>query len=212
MCAVAAGEPATPERWCCVTSGAKTFLDDVEYAGGPPPQSIQSRVTLDLHTREMVGNHGYADGRPAAADCLFPSDADSMDTVTYFHHSPQIARECGWSRTPTPRHGLAEGYAAVYESPCLHGVSGVLPCDMDRGFDSTAIAAAPGQSEDAGEGSGGVDLVDIDVPPILTMMMLRLRCQSQRLSDSRRARPPSRIYSITLRRTPVARHVTGQRL
>eukprot|EP00959_Pyramimonas_sp_CCMP1952_P062177 1299601-Pyramimonas_sp.AAC.1 len=35
---------------------------------------------------------------------------------------------------------------------------------MDRGLDSIRIVAAPGQNEDAGEGSGGVDLVDIDAP------------------------------------------------
>eukprot|EP00959_Pyramimonas_sp_CCMP1952_P180467 3773687-Pyramimonas_sp.AAC.1 len=55
-----------------------TFLDDVEFAGGPPPQSSQSRVTIDLHTQEMLGNHDYADGRPAASDCPFPSDVGSM--------------------------------------------------------------------------------------------------------------------------------------
>eukprot|EP00959_Pyramimonas_sp_CCMP1952_P388299 8136827-Pyramimonas_sp.AAC.1 len=66
MRAAAAGKPATPERRCCVTSGAKTFLDDVESAVGPPLQSIQSRVTIGLLTQEMIGNHGYADGRPAA--------------------------------------------------------------------------------------------------------------------------------------------------
>eukprot|EP00959_Pyramimonas_sp_CCMP1952_P466516 9490081-Pyramimonas_sp.AAC.1 len=54
MCAVAVGKPATPERWCCVTSGAKIFLDDVESAGGPPPRPIQSRVAIDLHTHEMI--------------------------------------------------------------------------------------------------------------------------------------------------------------
>eukprot|EP00959_Pyramimonas_sp_CCMP1952_P416203 8720228-Pyramimonas_sp.AAC.1 len=43
MCAAAAGKPAAPERWRCVTSGAKTLLDDVEFAGAPPPHSIQSR-------------------------------------------------------------------------------------------------------------------------------------------------------------------------
>eukprot|EP00959_Pyramimonas_sp_CCMP1952_P333292 6978839-Pyramimonas_sp.AAC.1 len=37
MCAVAARKPAAPERRCCATPGAKTFLDDVEYAGGLPP-------------------------------------------------------------------------------------------------------------------------------------------------------------------------------
>eukprot|EP00959_Pyramimonas_sp_CCMP1952_P356338 7462411-Pyramimonas_sp.AAC.1 len=58
MCAVAAGQPVTLERWCCVTSGAKTFLDDVD-------RSIQSRATLDLQTHGMIGNHGYADGKAA---------------------------------------------------------------------------------------------------------------------------------------------------
>eukprot|EP00959_Pyramimonas_sp_CCMP1952_P026674 559695-Pyramimonas_sp.AAC.1 len=36
---------------------------------------------------------------------------------------------------------------------------------MDRGLDSAAIAAAPGKSEDASGGSGGVGLVDVDAPP-----------------------------------------------
>eukprot|EP00959_Pyramimonas_sp_CCMP1952_P171072 3574503-Pyramimonas_sp.AAC.1 len=101
MCAVAAGKPVAPERLCCVTSGAKTCLDDVESAGGPPPRSIRSRVPLDLHAHEMIGNHGYADGRPAIAECLFPSGLDCMDTVTYFYYSPQTDHEYGWSKTPT---------------------------------------------------------------------------------------------------------------
>eukprot|EP00959_Pyramimonas_sp_CCMP1952_P168577 3522249-Pyramimonas_sp.AAC.1 len=95
MCAVAAGQPAAPERWCCVTSGAKKLL------GGPPPRSIQSRATLDLHTHEMIGNNGYAGGRPAIAECPFPSGLDSMDAVTYFYYSPQTAHEHGWTKTPT---------------------------------------------------------------------------------------------------------------
>eukprot|EP00959_Pyramimonas_sp_CCMP1952_P439424 9199322-Pyramimonas_sp.AAC.1 len=36
---------------------------------------------------------------------------------------------------------------------------------MDQGLDSNTTAAALGQSGDADEGSGGVDLVDIDAPP-----------------------------------------------
>eukprot|EP00959_Pyramimonas_sp_CCMP1952_P067706 1413103-Pyramimonas_sp.AAC.1 len=64
-----------------------------------------------------------------------------------------------------PRHGSAEACTVVYESPCLHGGSGVLPCDMDRGLDSITIAAVPGPNGDADEGSGGVDFVDIDAPP-----------------------------------------------
>eukprot|EP00959_Pyramimonas_sp_CCMP1952_P097303 2033976-Pyramimonas_sp.AAC.1 len=43
MCAAAAGKPVIPGRWRCATSGAETFLGDVESAGGPPPQSVQSR-------------------------------------------------------------------------------------------------------------------------------------------------------------------------
>eukprot|EP00959_Pyramimonas_sp_CCMP1952_P107507 2247542-Pyramimonas_sp.AAC.1 len=93
MCAAAAGKPATPERWCCVTSGAKTFLSDVESAGGPPPHSIQSRTTIDLHKHQTIGTRGYADGRPSAAECQFPSDIGSMDTMTYFYDSPQTASE-----------------------------------------------------------------------------------------------------------------------
>eukprot|EP00959_Pyramimonas_sp_CCMP1952_P143022 2994224-Pyramimonas_sp.AAC.1 len=104
----------------------------------------------------------------------------------FFYYSPQT-HEYGWSKTPigamslaspsiasnldsvvgctAPRHGLADGCAAVIQNPYLHGGSGVLPCDMDRGLDSITVLAAPGQNEDADEGSGGVDLVDIDVPP-----------------------------------------------
>eukprot|EP00959_Pyramimonas_sp_CCMP1952_P307496 6436339-Pyramimonas_sp.AAC.1 len=72
-CAVAAGQTVIPERWCCVTSGAATLLDDVESAGGSPPRSVQSRVTLDLHAHEMIGSHGYADGEPRPAEHAFPS-------------------------------------------------------------------------------------------------------------------------------------------
>eukprot|EP00959_Pyramimonas_sp_CCMP1952_P044366 927147-Pyramimonas_sp.AAC.1 len=121
MCAAAAGEPATPERWCCVTSRAKTFLDDVESPGGPPPHSIQSRVTIDLHTHDMIGNHGYADGRPTAAERQFPPDIDPMDTTTYFYCSPQTARECRWAKTPAgvvnlvdPRSAPNRGRSVFY--------------------------------------------------------------------------------------------------
>eukprot|EP00959_Pyramimonas_sp_CCMP1952_P445197 9321794-Pyramimonas_sp.AAC.1 len=61
-----------------------------------------------------------------------------------------------------PSHGLAEGCAATVQNPYSHGVSGVLPCDMDRGLDSITIAAAPSQNEDADQGSG---VVDIDALP-----------------------------------------------
>eukprot|EP00959_Pyramimonas_sp_CCMP1952_P403692 8459542-Pyramimonas_sp.AAC.1 len=64
MCAVAAGESDPPERWCCVTPGAKAFLDSVESAGGPPPHAVQTRVTIDLHAHELIGNHSYVDRRP----------------------------------------------------------------------------------------------------------------------------------------------------
>eukprot|EP00959_Pyramimonas_sp_CCMP1952_P270766 5660529-Pyramimonas_sp.AAC.1 len=67
MCAVAARKPAAPERRCCVTSGAKTCLDDVGSAGGPPPHSIRSRVTIDLRTHDIICNRGYADGWPTTA-------------------------------------------------------------------------------------------------------------------------------------------------
>eukprot|EP00959_Pyramimonas_sp_CCMP1952_P372576 7802263-Pyramimonas_sp.AAC.1 len=65
MCAAAVCKPATSERWCCVASGAEIFLDDVEYAGGPPLQSIQSHV---------IGNRSYVDGRPAESVDSFPSE------------------------------------------------------------------------------------------------------------------------------------------
>eukprot|EP00959_Pyramimonas_sp_CCMP1952_P173440 3624652-Pyramimonas_sp.AAC.1 len=83
----------------------------------------------------MIGNHCYADGRPAIAECPFLSGLDSMDTVVYFHFSPRAAHEYGWNETPTgvmslisppstsnrdsvagcaaPSHGLAEGCAAT---------------------------------------------------------------------------------------------------
>eukprot|EP00959_Pyramimonas_sp_CCMP1952_P057723 1204766-Pyramimonas_sp.AAC.1 len=63
MCAVAAGESEPPERWCCVTPGANAFLDNVESAGGPPSHAVQTRVTIDLHTHDLFGNHSYVDGR-----------------------------------------------------------------------------------------------------------------------------------------------------
>eukprot|EP00959_Pyramimonas_sp_CCMP1952_P295099 6172049-Pyramimonas_sp.AAC.1 len=49
----------------------------------------------------MIGSHVYAYGRPTLAGCTFPSDVDSMDTVTCFYYSLQTARECGWGKTPT---------------------------------------------------------------------------------------------------------------
>ena len=53
--AVAQGAPAL-ERWCCVVSGAKSFLDDLESVGGPPPQSVQTRTTIDLHSQSTSEN------------------------------------------------------------------------------------------------------------------------------------------------------------
>ena len=87
MCAVAAGQSETPERWCCVMPGAKAFLDDMESVGGPPPQSIQSRVTIDLHTQEMIGSHEYIDGCPAQPAAEWMS-AGPVDAVVYFYYSP----------------------------------------------------------------------------------------------------------------------------
>eukprot|EP00959_Pyramimonas_sp_CCMP1952_P447684 9374316-Pyramimonas_sp.AAC.1 len=40
MCAAAAGKPATPERWCCVASGAKT-------SGGVDPVGIDVPPEVD---------------------------------------------------------------------------------------------------------------------------------------------------------------------
>eukprot|EP00959_Pyramimonas_sp_CCMP1952_P319028 6675175-Pyramimonas_sp.AAC.1 len=139
-----------------------------------------------------------------------------MDVVTFLFFSLQNARQCGWKRTPTgvvslvspssspshdsvvgrsiPHHGSARGCAAVHKNPRLYGVSRFLPYDMDQGLDFNTTAAAPCQRRDADEGSAGVDLVDIDALPVLTQTMQRLRCQSPLLSDSKRARPPSRIY------------------
>eukprot|EP00959_Pyramimonas_sp_CCMP1952_P341784 7159896-Pyramimonas_sp.AAC.1 len=95
-----------------------------------------------------------------------------MDTVTYFYYSPQTALECGWNKTPTgvmslvnppfvanhgtvvgctkSHHGIARGCAAKFGNHYWHGVSGVLPCDTDRGLYSITTAAAP----DADEGFG----------------------------------------------------------
>eukprot|EP00959_Pyramimonas_sp_CCMP1952_P221960 4640440-Pyramimonas_sp.AAC.1 len=91
----------------------------------------------------MIGNHGYADGRPTTAECSFPSAIDSMGLVTYFYYSPQTARECGWDKTPTgvmspvnyssaPNHdtvvgcakshrGIAGGCAATFANPSWCG-------------------------------------------------------------------------------------------
>ena len=186
MCAVAAGQPETSERWCCVRPGAKAYLDDVESAGGPPPHAVFTRVTEDLHSQELIGTHSYVDGRPAEPVSSFPSSLDSVDAATYFYYSPQKTRECGWNRTPTgiaasdclstspcrgqaagranAQPGQAEVCAAAYKSPCYYGVSGCLPFDMDRGWDSDASVAAPGSEAGDAEDADGVDFVDIDAP------------------------------------------------
>eukprot|EP00959_Pyramimonas_sp_CCMP1952_P158285 3310317-Pyramimonas_sp.AAC.1 len=54
----------------------------------------------------MIGNHGYADGRPAVPASPFSSDVVSMDIATSFCGSPPEARECGWTRTPAGVVGL----------------------------------------------------------------------------------------------------------
>eukprot|EP00959_Pyramimonas_sp_CCMP1952_P394111 8257838-Pyramimonas_sp.AAC.1 len=114
----------------------------------------------------MIGGHGYADGRPTAAECPFASAIDPTDTSTYFYDSFQTAREC--HKTPTgvmspvnppsvpnhdtvvvcvtSHHGLAGGCAAKFENPRWHGVPGVLPYFKDRGLDFITVTAAPGQN------------------------------------------------------------------
>ena len=102
MCAVAVEEPATLERWSCVSIGTKDFLDIADAEGAAPPAcSVRTRVTTDMHTQELIATHKYKDGKPVATEQAFPTDVDSVDTLTYFYYSPQQAHECGWQRTPT---------------------------------------------------------------------------------------------------------------
>eukprot|EP00959_Pyramimonas_sp_CCMP1952_P384705 8062670-Pyramimonas_sp.AAC.1 len=48
----------------------------------------------------MIGNRGYAHGRPAAPVDPLPSDVDSTDIVNHFYDSPREAHEC--VRHPRP--------------------------------------------------------------------------------------------------------------
>ena len=91
MCAVAVEEPATLERWSCVSIASKEFLDIADASGIPPPScAVQTRVTTDMHTQELLATHSYTDGRPDASEQSFPTDVDSVDTLTYFYDSPVI--------------------------------------------------------------------------------------------------------------------------
>eukprot|EP00959_Pyramimonas_sp_CCMP1952_P223012 4662333-Pyramimonas_sp.AAC.1 len=69
---------------------------------------------MDLHTRQLIGNRSYVDGRPTELAPVSPSSLDSADAITYFYYSPRKASESGLNRTPT-------GNAA---SKCLS----TLPC------------------------------------------------------------------------------------
>ena len=74
MCAVAAEEPATLERWSCASIGTKDFLDIADVMGAaPPPCAVRTRVTTDMHTQELIATHSYTDGKPDTSEQKFPT-------------------------------------------------------------------------------------------------------------------------------------------
>ena len=107
-----------------MTSGAKTYLDDLESVGGPPPQAVRTRTTIDLHSQEVIAIHSYEDGSPPREVDLTAFESDSVDTLTYVYYSPQVAADLGWSWTPTG--------TAVHSSSTLSStVSTIQVCGSD---------------------------------------------------------------------------------
>ena len=87
-------------RWGCAMSGANSYLDDPAVVGGPPLRSVKSRITLELHTQDVIVEHDYVDGKPLQSASDDPV-LHGRDTLTYFYYEPGEASAAGW--TPNSR-------------------------------------------------------------------------------------------------------------
>ena len=75
------------DRWCCVVPGAVGYPNDVEYVGGPPLRSIQTRATIDLQTHEVIGCRSYTNGSLPKRVDRAPFGSGPEDAISYFYNS-----------------------------------------------------------------------------------------------------------------------------
>ena len=70
-------------RWNWAASRVIGFLESSGLMGVPPATSIRSRTTLDMHTHELLADHGYVNGE-LTGDSYDPDPFSSgpRDTVT----------------------------------------------------------------------------------------------------------------------------------
>ena len=72
-------------------------LDLSGLPGVPPATSIRSRTTFDMHTHELLADHGYVDGTSTGDSYdSDPFSSGPRDTVTYFYYEASVAESVNW--------------------------------------------------------------------------------------------------------------------